>query len=80
MKDTTRSGDLLAYQSIVTQPVGNETHAEIATCRKDAACSPRATLALSAMDAVRSMRSLLNGLFRPQQNKGSQAVRKKEKD
>jgi len=63
MKNTTPSGELLAYQSIATQPVGSETNTEITNCRKDAACSPRASVAFSALDAVRSVCSLFQGCF-----------------
>jgi len=70
MKDTTSSENSPACKYSAAQPMAGTVPVEGAIWQKGTARSPRASVAFSALDAVRSALSLLSGLFRPRRGTG----------
>jgi hypothetical protein len=70
MKDTTSSGKSPTCRSSAAKPVAGTVPAEGTIWKSGTACSPRASLAFFALDAVRSALFLLSRLFRTQHGKG----------
>ena len=70
MKDKMSDRNSQANQSAVAQPVASVTPSRVSIWCKGTDCSPRASIAISALDAVRSTFSLLAGLIRTFRSEG----------
>lgn len=63
MKEARSLRGLPTEQSIAARPMATITHAEVSIRRSGNCCSPRANIAFAALDAVRSIVTLLSRFF-----------------